>query len=1170
MPAESADLVSAFAAQVREHPDRQAVAARNGELSYRQLDELSSDLAGELIARGVTPGSVVALFTGRTSWLTVGLLAVLKAGAAYLPVDPGHPGVRLRHLIQRAGCVTAVTTRELAEAATERADMASLELVVADRVRPRDHRGAARERLPESLAYVLPTSGSTGEPKGVQIEDRNVLALVDGLNRVILDGLGEGLRIALVAPYIFDASVQQIFLALLLGHSLVIMDEDERRDGSALRRRWAAEEIDVADGTPAHLLLLAEGRDAPPVACRRLLIGGDKLTPQDLRTFYERCATPATTVINVYGVAECCVDSTARIATADDVSSIAAASVPIGTELPRSSVLVLGEDLRPVPDGQAGELCIGGAGVGRGYLGQPGLTAERFLDRPEGRLYRTGDRGRRLPDGSLEFIGRMDRQIKLRGYRIEPGEIEAVLCAYHSPGLASPERAVSCERCLLTSAYPGIEVRDGVCSVCRGFDGYRDAVSAYFGDANAMISRITRHSTRSTSGYDVLLLFSGGKDSTYALYRLLDHGLRVLAFTFDNVYISPRAFENIRRITGNVGVPLEIGTVPAMDDVFAESLRLDSTVCSGCFRGLTALSTRIAAERGIGVVMTGLSRGQILDTKLQRLLAAGITDPAEVDRRLLTHRKVYHGRKDRTFELLSAPVDDEMLDGIEFLDYFRYDDIGSAEIRRFLAERDPLWAAPADTGLCSTNCQINDVGIFVHLAERGYHNYAKPLSWDCRLGVISRGEGLGELAGLVPREKVTGILRRLGYSPGAQQPRPVSRAAVTMGKGGLTAYYTAAPGIDPGLLRTHLAASLPEYMVPARLVQLPLLPTTDTGKVDYAALPEPGALVSSQPGSEARTDTERRLAAIWADVLDLNDIPRSADFFMLGGDSLTATIVAGIVQSEFGATITLADLFASPTVEGCAQVIDAALAAASSPVTLHHLAEAPGQAASPGYFLLPDVAGSIEIYRPLAARVPVPLVGLAGPSLLGATPDLDIETFCAPFIEVIRRECPDGPYRFAGWSFGGILALEAARALGGSAELIVIDIMPPDPGYWAGELRSWQQYQRDRDADLPDSLRRVLRPHTAHGKAAVDAYAHAALPVLRALSRYEPKSPQVERLTYIRAGAHGDPSGWREFARSFEMVPLEGDHFSVMESYAADHLARCFTAVGQPVAVAGS
>jgi amino acid adenylation domain-containing protein len=1165
---ESADLVSAFAAQVREHPARQAVAARDGELTYRQLDELSSALADELTEHGVEAGEVVALFTGRTSWLVVGILGALKAGAAYLPVDPGHPGARLRHLIERAGCEIAVTTAELAAAATERADLGSLELVVADLARPRDRVGAARARTPESLAYVLPTSGSTGEPKGVQVEDRNVLALVEGLDRVVLDGLGGGLRIALVAPYVFDASVQQIFMALLLGHTLVIMDEDERRDGRALRRRWAAERIDVADGTPAHLRLLAEGGDAPPVACRRLLIGGDRLTAQDLRAFRERGATPATTVINVYGVAECCVDSTAEIITAGVGPTAEGAAVPIGRELPGSSVHVLDEELRPVPDGATGELYIGGAGVGRGYAGQPGLTAERFLDRPDGRLYRTGDLGRRLPDGRLEFVGRIDRQIKLRGYRIEPGEIEAALRAYPSGGVAVAEQPVPCERCLLTSAYPGVEVTNGVCDVCRGFDGYRDAAAAYFGDTDALIDRIMTHSTRSVSGFDVLLLFSGGKDSTYALYRLLDHGLRVLAFTFDNGYISPRAFENIRRITSGAGVPLEIGSVPAMNDVFAESLRLDSTVCSGCFRGLTALSTRVAADRGIGVIMTGLSRGQILDTKLQRLFESGVTDPDEVDRRLLTHRKVYHGRKDRTFELLSAPVAEEMLEGIEFLDYFRYDDIGSAEIRKFLAGRDPLWAAPADTGLCSTNCQINDVGIFVHMAERGYHNYAKPLSWDCRLGVLSRDEGLRELAGLVPREKVMGILRRLGYSPAA----PVSQAAVIAGNNGLTAYYTAASGLDPGLLRAHVSAILPEYMVPARFVQLPAMPTTDTGKVDYAALPEPEAVRPAAAGGQARTETERRLAAIWADVLDMDEVPRSADFFMLGGDSLTATIVTGIAQSEFGAAVTPADLFAIPTIEGCARVIDAALATASSPVTLHRLPEGRGQAGAPAYFLMPDVAGSTEMYRPLAARVRVPLAGLAGPSLLGATTDVDvdIESFCAPFVETIRRECPHGPYRLAGWSFGGILALEAARALGGAAELIVIDIMPPDPGYWEGELRSWQRYRSGHDAEVPESLLRVLRPHTAHGKAAVDAYAQAALPVLRALARYEPKSAPVERLTYVRAGTYGDPSGWREFARSFETVTLDGDHFSVMESYAADHLARHFTAAENPVAAVGS
>lgn len=923
------DLVSAFQTQARRRPDRQAVSARDGELTYRQLDEYSTTLARRLATRGASSGSVIALCTGRTTWLVVGILAVLKAGGAYLPLDPEHPGDRLRDLVGLAGGSLAVTTSELLESVADRADLAALELIPAD-VRELREPGVGEsspaERGPGSLAYVLPTSGSTGEPKGVQIEDRNVLALIDALNDVVLDGLGGELRIALTAPYVFDASVQQIFMALLLGHTLVIMTEKERVDGAALRRRWAEERIDVADGTPAHLLMLAEAVGVPPVTVRRLLIGGDALTPEVLRRFYAQCATTATTVINVYGVAECCVDSTAG--PADPESS--AAGVTIGRELPGTSVLVLNEDLDPVADGELGELCVAGPGVGRGYLGRPALTAERFLDRPGGRLYRTGDLGRRLPDGSLQFAGRKDRQIKLRGHRIEPGEIEAALCHYTTAASASQDEVIPCERCLLTSAHPGVKVFEGVCSECRSFDRCRPAAEAYFGGSAEMMERIRRHSTRETSGYDVLLLFSGGKDSTYALYRLLDQGLRVFAFTFDNGFISPRAFENIRRITSDAGVELEIGSVPAMDQIFTESLRLDSTVCSGCFRGLTALSTRLAAERGIGVVATGLSRGQIYDTKLQLLFEAGVTDPEDVDRRLLEHRRIYHARRDRTSELLSAPVEEEMLDEILFLDYFRYDDIGSARIKQFLADRDPFWAEPSDTGMCSTNCKINDVGIFVHSLERGYHNYVKPLSWDCRLGVLQREEGLRELSDLVPRDRVIGTLRRLGYTP-VSRLTPVSQSAVIAGRFGLTAYYTAPAEIDPRLLRAHVSAVLPDFMVPAHFVHLPAMPLTDTGKIDYAALPE--VVVGGESDELPPTATERRIVAIWSDLLGMDLIRRSAEFFAMGGDSVKAIIFASIVQKDFQVTLSLNELFVVPTVEGCAEVIDAAVAATeSSPV----------------------------------------------------------------------------------------------------------------------------------------------------------------------------------------------------------------------------------------------
>ena len=915
-------LAEAFATQAAASSDRQAVRARDGFLTYAQLHDASSAIARTLVDRGTQPGQVIPILTGRTLALPVGILGIIKAGAAYLPIDPSHPDSRLNHLVRQAAAQTVITTRDLERQARERLDTGALTQVVVDLSEPPVHAedDDRIRRFESSLSYVLPTSGSTGQPKGVQIEDRHVLDLVNALDKSILSDLGPALRISLVAPYVFDASVQQIFSALLLGHTLFIVPEDVRTDGRRLRSFWHDERIDVSDGTPAHLHMVSHVGGAPRINVRRLIIGGDVLSKDIVQVFYRQCATPLTRIVNVYGVSECSVDSIGGpVALAPEIDP------PIGVSLPGVRVDVRNDNFELAGDGESGELCISGSRVGRGYLGDPALTAQRFVpcpDRPGERMYLTGDIGMRSADGEFFFVQRKDRQIQIRGHRIEPREIEDALRRY-SPSLAGTNAPISCERCLLTTAYPGVEVTNGICSVCNGFEDYRSAAQSYFRDTDELIRLVG--APDNGSDYDALLLFSGGKDSTYALYRLMDLGLRVLAFTFDNGYISQGAFRNIRRITEQLGVDLEIGQVQAMDEVFKESLRADSTVCSGCFRGLTTLSTHIALERGIRTVVTGLSRGQIYDTKLRMLFEAGIRDPAEIESRLLMHRKLYQARRDRTSGLIARQVGQSSLDGMLFLDYFRYDDVRTAQVKEYLAARDQFWKNPTDTGLCSTNCRINDVGIYVHSLERGYHNYASPLSWDCRLGVVSREEGLRELADVVPREDIIEILEKLGYSPSAKEVANVTGAAVVSRGHGLEeaelwAYYTCNARIAPGDLQSYLSRTLPSYMIPSRFLCLDEIPVTDIGKIDYSALPaDVGSVVIE--GEGPRDEAEHKVAAIWARLLKMESVSRDADFFELGGNSIRATVAAVMIEQEFGVSLPVADLFAAPTVAGIAALI---------------------------------------------------------------------------------------------------------------------------------------------------------------------------------------------------------------------------------------------------------
>lgn len=1198
------NLIDSIRAVVESGPSRPAVHAADGTLSYGGLDAASSRIAAGLRAVGAVPGSIVVLFVARGIRLVPAILGIWKVGAAYLPVDPDQPPARLAHLISTSAARVVLTTRELEDDARSRGDLGALTILALDPLGV--ERGAmdlpcgedtAGTRAGDSLAYVLPTSGSRGRPKGCMIEDRNVLSLVSALRREIETLRSPGHRIAMVAPHFFDASVQQLAGALLTGNSLHVVPDQARGSGRGLRRYLAEHEITLTDCTPTHLRLLAQEPAPPCPALRELLVGGEQLTVADVTGFL-RSMDHRPHLMNVYGLAECCVDSTIAHVDADALPT--GGVVPIGAPLTNTKITLLDLPAGVPIGGVAGEIQIGGDGVGRGYLGDETLTAERFALGNDGqRCFRTGDIARTSGTGELEFAGRLDGQVKVRGHRIEVAEVEACIARYASTtGISAGDNAESCQRCLLTSNHPSVRVEGGVCSVCREYDGYRSAVEAYFGTPDEFFAAIIAARERARSDYDVLLLFSGGKDSTYVLYRLVEHGLRVLAFTFDNGYVSPTAFDNIHRITANLGVALEIGGAEKMSAVFAESLAADSTVCSGCFRGLTALSTRLAQDKRIPAVVTGLSRGQILDTKLRPLLRAGIHDPSEIDARLLIHRKVYHARADRISGLLALPVAVDRLADTAFLDYFRYDATTSSEIRNFLATRDSAWAAPVDTGLCSTNCRINEVGIYVHSVERGYHNYAAPLSWDCRIGVTDRESALRELANVVPRKHVTRTLKRLGYLPTPRRS-PIFRAAVVKkgnarGESHLCAYYVSSTPVSTNELVNHVAAQLPQYMVPSRFVRVPRLPMTPNGKTDYIKLE---ASVDECPGHQRepfRSDTEDRLARLWRDALDLDAVGRQDDFFTLGGDSLTATVIASIIESEFHVQVSVSDLYSTATIAHGAAVIDAAgIGAGAGLAGWHVLSDGHAGDGESDVFLVPDVWGEHRGYEPMAQILGSRVVALRGRNWLdldtktntdnnntntddssGAAPSVesgvesggesDIEQTARSHADLIAALKRDGRLTVIGWSLGGVVAAQVCRQLSDRGiavdQLVVVDSMPPAAEYWQDQFTRCRALAERSPgssvsfAELPEEVALVVGTDRPTSAGQLLGYCRALLPVLRALAGYVPTPPRVAALTVVVAGesqlSNTEVDAWQAavLTDNFRKAVVPGDHTEVLEA----------------------
>ncbi|WP_380284002.1 amino acid adenylation domain-containing protein [Kitasatospora purpeofusca] len=417
---------AAFAAQAAATPEATALTFGEEQLSYAELDARANRLAHGLAAAGVGPESLVALALPRSAESVVAVLAVLKAGAAFLPLDAEYPRDRLAHMLADARPAAVLST-----------DAWPLPEVL-DGLTVLPARAAAWAGLPadapavrigpENAAYVIYTSGSTGRPKGVVVRHGGLANLL-GFHRTGTVAAAEqahpGRRFtfAQTGSLSFDTALES-FLWMVAGHELHLVDDDLRRDAAALVRHLARTGADVLDITPGHAeRLIEEGllTSCPPAL---LMVGGEALGQQ---LWAALDAAPDTVVLNMYGPTECTVDALHH-----RLDGTAARPL-IGRPLPNLRAHLLDARLRPVPVGVPGELYLSGAGLARGYLGRPALTAERFVADPTaagGRMYRTGDLARRRPDGSVEFLGRTDHQVKVRGFRIEPGEIEAVLAGH--------------------------------------------------------------------------------------------------------------------------------------------------------------------------------------------------------------------------------------------------------------------------------------------------------------------------------------------------------------------------------------------------------------------------------------------------------------------------------------------------------------------------------------------------------------------------------------------------------------------------------------------------------------------------------------------------------------------------------------------------------------------
>ncbi|WP_408630171.1 non-ribosomal peptide synthase/polyketide synthase [Amycolatopsis mongoliensis] len=907
-----------FAAQVARTPDTTALVFEDEELTYSELDAVSNRLARVLAERGAGPERVVALALPRSTHLVTAILAVLKTGAAYLPLDPGYPAERIAFMIEDAAPALVLATGDDLPHAVRVDDPELLDGVP----------DAPLEVVlrPENPAYVIYTSGSTGRPKGVVVPHAGIV------NRLLWMqdeyGLTGDDRVLQKTPSSFDVSVWEFLWPLITGATEVVARPDGHKDPAYLARLIRERGVTTVHFVPSMLqVFLQEPALGECTTLRRVLCSGEPL-PADAVVQFAQVLDAE--LHNLYGPTEASVDVTSWRTSTEDTS------VPIGRPVWNTRTYVLDAALRPVPPGTAGELYLAGVQLARGYLGRPGLSAERFVADPFGapgtRMYRTGDLARFRPDGVLEFLGRGDEQIKIRGFRVEPGEIAATLAAHDDvahavvvaredrPGdvrlvgyvvpadtAASPDEEseqVGEWRELYDSMYSGAE------------DEFAGWNSSYTGQPipreemrewrDAIVTRIRSLKPKRVLeigvGTGLLLTELAPHCETY---WGTDFSSEVIASLGERVAADPALAGRVELRTGDAA------DVTGLPSGFFDTIVLNSVV--QYFPSGTYLLEVL--RRALELLAPGgaLFVGDVRDLRQVSAFHAAVAEArgGDVEQNLLREK-----------ELLVAPEFFAGLDGVTAdirvkrgravneLTQYRYDVVlrpgsaGAPEVPSLvwgtdLSTVDEVAGPSRIAGVPNGRTAPDGVNPEDWYAFGDAHGYHTVVTWS------AAGDGSVD------------VLFTTGDPAGAFRPGPGPLLSYTGNPGRFRRISTL-----PADLRTLAAERLPEHMVPSAIVVLDALPVTANGKLDRRALPSPDP-VAPTSDREPRTPVERQLCELFADVLGLPRVGPDDSFFALGGHSLLATRLIARIRTTLNAELEVRSVFETPTAAGLAALVGA-------------------------------------------------------------------------------------------------------------------------------------------------------------------------------------------------------------------------------------------------------
>ncbi|WP_139488131.1 non-ribosomal peptide synthetase [Brevibacillus dissolubilis] len=893
-----------FQSRVQENPDRTAIVYQDTTVTYGELDRISTELAFYLTEKGAGPDRFIALVVERSVEMVAGLLGVLKAGAAYIPIDPETPEDRLAYILTDSKAVMVLTLGKYKDRVSKVLDHMADTQGAANRPtlvdlndtaswQPLAQAGHAHVETPktavtnENLAYVIYTSGTTGNPKGVCVTHKSILNTLHFLEEMYPVGSNDAYL--LKTNYSFDVSISELFGWFIGNGHLVILPPGDEKSPQEIIRHIQSYGVTHINFVPSVLSVFLQTAQTSPDSLancplKYLMVAGEafpkELVAQAVATFKQA------KVENIYGPTEVSIYGTYFSCSDHEIVGTA---TPIGRPIANAKAYIVDRHLKPTPIGVPGELCIAGAGLAQGYLNNEPLTQEKFIDNPFAagtKLYRTGDLVRWLPDGQIEYLGRLDFQVKIRGLRIELGEIEHQLNIHPavSSSVVVKHELIKGEDALV--AYPAIEGKSA--SACHHIlsmqeDGTLTHDDLYDLPNGMQVCGVSRHETDilyrdhfSNTFPDVSLkagdcvLDIGANIGMFGLSLASKvEGLRI--YSYEPV---PSIYEilskNSRILGGNTIIPIHAGFSSSVKEAQYDYYP-GMSLLSGGEKELDTL-TDIIDRRGY---LT--DAGQQGDTAYWNLLEGKAVEKQHVQVSLTTITEQIRALGLTSITFVRIDVHHgalDILDGVEEQDW--------AKIQQFA-----ITVSPADDEIRKLKERLTAHGYQVSVASTYPEGSEGGM---CNL-IAKRGE-IEAVKPLVPVQTNDVDLKYVG-------PKKVEE-----------------------LLLTHLKSRLPAYMVPSRLILMSKLPLNQNGKVDRKALPVPEkASQSHETYVGPQNQTEELLVAIWAELLDTeaDKISVTDSFFSLGGHSLLVTRMLNRIKQSTGVELPIKMVFTSPTVSAIAE-----------------------------------------------------------------------------------------------------------------------------------------------------------------------------------------------------------------------------------------------------------